>query len=229
MSEPDLVLVAHGTREPRGVATVRQLAAAVRAHGVVVHLAFVDVLGPTVAEVLTTVAGPVVLVPAFLAAGYHVRSDVPAEVRASGHPAVHVSAALGPDPALAAVQRVRLLEAGWRPGDAVVLAAVGSGDPLARDDVHTAAELLSEELGVPLRHGYAVAAEPTVRQAVSQLRTEAARRVVISPYLLAPGLFHAQLGDAGADAVAAPMGVHPAVVELVLQRYRRGSRPPATG
>jgi len=225
VSAPDLVLVAHGTRDPRGVDTVQQLAAAVRAHGVVVHLAFVDVLGPAVSAVLITVAGPVVVVPAFLAAGYHVRTDVPGEVRASGHRAVHVTAALGPAPALAAVQRARLREAGWRPGDGVVLAAVGSRDPLAREDVGTAAQLLSANLGTPVRHGYAVASEPTVRQAVAQLRSESARRVVISPYLLAPGLFHTKLAEAGADLVAAPMGVHPVLVELLLRRYRDLSGP----
>lgn len=220
MSARALVLVAHGTRDPRGVQTVQALAAAVRAHGVAVRVAFVDVLGPTVSEVLAAVSGPVVLVPAFLAAGYHVRTDVPGEVSVSGHGAVQVTPALGPDPVLAAVQHARLLEAGWQHDEAVVLTAVGSADSRARDDVAQAARLLSDELGVAVRHGYAVAAEPTVAAVVAEMRVAGARRVVISPYLLAPGLFHTKLADAGADAVAAPLGVHPLVVELVVARYR---------
>jgi len=220
VNAPVLLLVAHGTRNPRGVATVHELADAVRAKGVTVHVAFADVLGPTVAEVLMVVEGPVVLVPAFLASGYHVRTDLPGEVRVSGHPEVRMARALGPDATLAAVQHARLREAGWRPGDGVVLSAVGSADSHALADVETAAKLLSVELGEPVALGYGVMASPTVPVAVAQLRAAGARRVLVSPYLLAPGLFHRKLVAASADGVAAPMGVHPLVVELVVQRYR---------
>jgi len=220
VSAPALLLVAHGTRNPRGVATVHELADAVRVKGVTVHVAFADVLGPTVAEVLMVVEGPVVLVPAFLASGYHVRTDLPGEVRVSGHPAVRMARALGPDATLAALQHVRLREVGWQPGDGVVLSAVGSADPHALADVETAAKLLSVELGAPVSLGYGVMASPTVPDAVAQLRSGGARRVLASPYLLAPGLFHRKLAAAGADRVAAPMGVHPLLIDLVLQRYR---------
>ena len=48
-----LLLVAHGTRKQRGVAMVGDLAQQVSSVlGQQVHLAFVDVLGPTPAEVL---------------------------------------------------------------------------------------------------------------------------------------------------------------------------------
>lgn len=200
---------------------MHELADAVRECGdVAVQLAFVDVLGPTVAQALATLAGPVVLVPAFLAAGYHVRAEVPGEVGASRHADVRVTRALGPDPALAAAQHTRLLDVGWRPGDAVVLAAVGSTDVRALDDVRVAARLLSQELAAPVQPAYAVAGEPTVAEAVSRLRADGATRVLVSPYLLAPGLFQSRLSEAGADGVGAPLGVHSAVVELVLQRYR---------
>lgn len=222
MSAPVLLLVAHGTRDPRGVATVHELAAAVAARGPTVRVAFVDVLGPTVAEVLAGLDEPVVLVPAFLAAGYHVRTDVPGQVRAGGHLRVQITPALGPDGLLAAVQHARLRAAGWQAGDAVVLAAVGSSDPRALAEVRRAVELLSRELEQPVGLGYAVMATPTVPEVVAQLRAQGAQRVLVSPYLLAAGLFHTKLAVAGADAVAAPIGVHPALVELVLQRYRTG-------
>ncbi|EHR49286.1 hypothetical protein SacmaDRAFT_0993, partial [Saccharomonospora marina XMU15] len=38
-------------------------------------------------------------------------------------------------------------------------------------------------------------------------------------WLLAPGLFQRRLAGAGADVVAAPLGAHPAVVDLVLRRH----------
>src|SRR5215472_15788323 len=96
----DLILAAHGTRRPDGVAMIADLAAQVSAlldHRV--HVAFVDVLGPTPSEVLSRAAvggRPAVVVPAFLSRGYHVRIDLPAHVAASGHRNVTVAPALGP-------------------------------------------------------------------------------------------------------------------------------------
>ena len=95
----NLLLVAHGTRKPGGVSMIGELAERVgdtlqRR----VRVAFVDVLGPTPAEVLSTLPGPVVLVPAFLSSGYHVRHDIPANIAASGHSDVTVTRRAGPVP-----------------------------------------------------------------------------------------------------------------------------------
>ena len=82
-----LILAAHGTRRPGGVAMIGDLVAQVsKLVGRTVQVAFVDVLGPTPSEVLSGAGRPAVVVPAFLARGYHVRTDLPAHVAASGHP-----------------------------------------------------------------------------------------------------------------------------------------------
>ncbi|GAB2924734.1 sirohydrochlorin chelatase [Rhodococcus aerolatus] len=223
MSVP-LVLTAHGTRNPRGVALVHALAEQVRDRGIDARVAFVDVLGPTPAEVLREVPGPAVLVPAFLASGYHVRTDVPAGIAESGHTDVAVTAALGPDPVLAQVLVSRLAAAGHRPGDAVVLVAAGSSDPLALADVATAAELLAAALGdalsAPVEVGYVATAVPKVDEVVGRLRERGHDRVALAPYLLAPGLFHDKLASVGADVVAEPLGLDARVVDLVVARYR---------
>lgn len=186
-----------------------------------VRTAFVDVLGPSPAEVLRDVeAVPAVVVPAFLASGYHVYQDVPREVAASAHAAVAVTRAMGPDPALAAVMRMRLRAAGWRPGDAVVFAAAGSSDARALKDVQRAAGLLAEQIAAPVRSAYIATGEPRVPEVVAQARAAGARRVFIASYLLAHGLFHERLHAAGADGVAEPIGVHPAIVRLLVDRYR---------
>lgn len=191
-----------------------------------VRTAFVDVLGPSPAEVLRDLAlgrgetVPAVLVPAFLASGYHVYQDVPREVADSGHPAVAVTPALGPDPALARIMAVRLRAAGWRPGDSVVFAAAGSSDRRARQDVRRAAGLLAEQLGARVRIAYIATGTPRVPDVVAALRTSTAKRVFIASYLLSHGLFHERLHEAGADGVAEPIGVHPAVVRLITARYR---------
>src|SRR3954463_10121866 len=121
-----LVLVAHGTRDPRGAVVVEEVAALVRARlgDVPVEVAYADVRQPDVTAVLRGVSGPVVVVPAFLAAGYHVRVDVPQQIAAAGNGDGGGTEPIGS--ALLPVVRERLREAGWRPGDAVVLAAAGS-------------------------------------------------------------------------------------------------------
>ncbi|NKY52202.1 sirohydrochlorin chelatase [Nocardia vermiculata] len=232
MSAPALVLTAHGTRSAKGVHMIGALAAAVRAEldrsgaaGTPVHTAFVDVLGPSPATVLRELdCGPAVVVPAFLASGYHVYQDVPREVRDSGRRDVVVTPAMGPDPQLARVMRLRLRAAGMRAGDAVVLAAAGSSDVRARHDVRRAAAMLAAELGGPVRIGYIATGTPRVPDVVAELRESGARRVFVGSYLLAHGLFQQRLHQAGADGVADPLGVHPAVVELLLDRYRAHAR-----
>lgn len=248
MNTPALVLVAHGTRSTKGVQMIAALAEAVArelgapletgADAVFgaasvpldntvprVRTAFVDVLGPSPAEVLRDLDSvPAVVVPAFLASGYHVYQDVPREVAASDHTAVAVTHAMGPDPALAAIMRMRLRAAGWRPGDAVVFAAAGSSDSRARQDVARAAGLLADQIGSSVRLAYIATGEPRVPEVVAQARESGARRVFIASYLLAHGLFHERLHACGADGVADPIGVHPAVVRLIADRYRTGAR-----
>lgn len=148
----EFVLVAHGTRSAAGVENIAALAEAVSRRVGSVRTAFVDVLGPTPSEVLSTIDGPAVLLPAFLASGYHVHHDIPEHVALSGHPQVAITQTLGPDPVLASVLAGRLRAAGWRRGDAVVLAAAGSSDARARHEVHTAASLLARHTG-PVRVG----------------------------------------------------------------------------
>ncbi|SHG36874.1 sirohydrochlorin chelatase [Streptoalloteichus hindustanus] len=215
-----LVLVAHGSRDPGGTAVVRRIAAAVRERlgRVPVRVAYADVARPTVGEVLRGLGGPTVVVPAFLAAGYHVRVDVPGQVAASVRPDAVVTPPLGPHPALVAAAVERLRAVGLRPGDGVVLAAAGSTDPRALADVQRAARLLSAWTGERVRTAYATTAEPGVADAVAALRAER-RRVVLASWLLAPGAFHRVLLGAGADAVAEPLGAHTRVVDLVVRRY----------
>lgn len=219
---PALVLVAHGTRNPRGVDLVAALAEEVAATVGTTRVAFVDVLGPAPAEVLRDLDAPAIVVPAFLASGYHVHTDVPREVAESGNPDAHVTPALGPDPVLALVLLERLREAGWRRGDAVVLAAAGSSDPRALADVRRAAAMLADQIGDRVDIGYVATAEPRLPDVVDRVRAETGRRVFIASYLLAHGLFHNRLADAGADGVAEPLGVHPALVRLLVSRYRAG-------
>ncbi|MDQ4010352.1 MAG: sirohydrochlorin chelatase [Actinomycetota bacterium] len=214
-----VVVAAHGTRDPAGVVVARQLVSALRVRlpGRPVLLSFVDVLDPGVRDVVAGARGPVTVVPTFLASGYHVRTDVPREVAATGRRDVTVTAALGPHPLLVDAMANRLRAAGWRRGDAVVLAAAGSSDRRAVADVRAAAAALSGEVGRRVRVGFIATGAPRVAPLVAGLRAAGEPRVAVAAWLLAPGLFHRRLAEAGADVVAAPLGAHPGVVDRLAQ------------
>lgn len=221
------LLVAHGTRKADGVAMIADLADRVgRQLGRRVHTAFVDVLGPTPAEVLTELPdGPAVVVPAFLASGYHVRVDVPAFVTASGHPDVTVTDALGPSADIVRVVVDRLVESGWKSTDSVIMAAAGTSDDRAKRDLRVTATLLSAAIGARVELAYAATGEPRVADAVATMRAQGARRVVVASYLLADGLFQDRLHQSGADVVTAPLVTHPGVARLIARRFRRARLP----
>lgn len=220
-----IVLVAHGTRAPEGARVVEELAARVRKEArVPVRVAYADVRGPDLTTVLDSVRGHrVVVVPAFLAAGYHVRTDIPRQIAASGHPHVVLARPFGPAPELVEVMRDRLEWAGYRHGDPVVLAAAGSSDPRALAEVRSAATTLGRQLGTGVQVGYVATARPRIADAVALARGRS-RRVAVASWLLAPGLFQRRVADSGAEVVAEPLGVHPGVVDLVLLRHHQALR-----
>lgn len=229
-----LILAAHGTRLHDGVAMIGRLAARVSSlFDREVQVAFVDVLGPTPGEVLSSLARVTpdehaIMVPVFLSRGYHVRADLPAHVATSGHPNVILTPALGPSPEIARIVAAQLVKSGWRSGDSVVLAAAGTSDPRARADLHSTATMLSELTGSGVQIGFAAfgsqgnQGSPTVPEAVELARETAggARRVAVASYLLADGLFQQRLRDSGADLVSQPLGTHPGLARLIANRFR---------
>jgi sirohydrochlorin ferrochelatase len=213
--QPTLLITAHGTQSSAGTATLRELADRISARrpAVPVELCFLDVLTPTVSEALAKLPGPVVLVPAILSTGYHIRHDIPAAVGARAD--VIITPHLGPDPLLSIAIADQLVTArAGRPQGSVVLLATGSSDPAARVDLDGAADDLSRLLQVPVR-GAAVT-DPDLALAGAE----------IASYLLADGVFAETITQlarrAGATVVSKPIGAHPAVVQLILDRYDSG-------
>jgi sirohydrochlorin ferrochelatase len=214
---PALVVLAHGTGDAAGRGTWGRLLVRLRAAlpDVEVRLAYAGVARPQLADVLPELDGPVVVVPAFLAAGFHVRVDVPGQLAEIGRDDVTLAEPFGPDPGLVEVALERLREAGWD-DERVVLAAAGSTDPVAQADLRTAAELFADRLGAAVPVGYIAGGEPRVADVV----TAQGGPVALATWLVAPGAFHRWLADAGAAVVADPLGDHDGVVDVVLDRYR---------
>jgi sirohydrochlorin ferrochelatase len=225
-----VVLVAHGSKDPRAAISTRALAEAVAgAHPEwEVHDSYLDHAGPRPLDVLAWLSAAghrrAVLVPLLLTAAYHGRVDVPAvatAARAAGlRIDVEIADVLGPVSRSLVDGLIRRLPEAQL--DAVVLAAAGTRNAAACATVADAAAALGRRLGVPCEVAYASAAPPTAAVAVSALRTAGASRVGMAAYFLAPGLLYDVAAEsalsAGAVAIAPPLGDAPELVRLVTAR-----------
>lgn len=218
-----LILCAHGSHGTRGRLALASLVNAVRreAPDLDVVDAFVDVQDPSIAEVVADTAGPRAIVPLMLAYDRPVSIDV---VRASHlDPLTVVTAPLGPDWVLAEVGVRRLFEAGARADDTIVLAADTTSDDRAVADIGKAARLLSAVWGGRVHVGALGGPDTPLADAVDVARAYG-HRVVVSTYVLTPGVVCDQIAQAGADVVTEPLldnGPPDArLVSLVLARAR---------
>ena len=206
---PRLLAVAHGTASPAGSATTARLVDAIRAArpDVAVDLCFLDVVAPRLPDVLDE--RPTIVVPLLLSTGYHVQTDIPAAV--AGYPAVRVARHLGPDPLLVDALLDRL-PTGSR--GSVALVGAGSSRPEAADELAEMGAMLGGPLGTWVR---VLTLGENVRSALGELPPP----VRVATYLLAEGQFVTSLhaAAAGLATVGEPLGVHPALVRLVWQRY----------
>jgi sirohydrochlorin ferrochelatase len=233
-----LVLVAHGSRDPRAARSTWALTRAVGAArvGYRVGAAFLDFEAPRLPAALAEVVDPAVtVVPLLLTAAYHGRVDVPGEVaKAPSGTSVALAEVLGPvagaaadaaalDLVVRALHR-RLAEAlGDGPApDGIVLGAAGTKVVPALATVDLVASALGTACGVPCLPGYASGSGAGVPEAVAALRANGARRIAAAAYFLAPGLLYDRVADAardaGAVAAAAPLDDASEIVDLVLLR-----------
>ncbi|MFE9623273.1 sirohydrochlorin chelatase [Streptomyces sp. NPDC006527] len=233
---PALVVVAHGSRDPRALSTVRTLLDRVRdlRPDLPVHLGHIELNEPLLTDTLAGLeargTAEAVLVPLLLSRGYHVKRDIP-EMAGAVAVRTRVAAPLGPHPLLVDTLYDRLVEAGWRTRmteterrvSAVVLAAAGSRDPDSAVDTRRTAHLLAQRLGVPVVPAYATTATPTVPTAVRALAARGRHRIAVASCFTAPGRFATECAQAAPWIASAPLGTHEAMARLVLHRYDRSA------
>jgi sirohydrochlorin ferrochelatase len=220
VAAPRLIAAAHGTKSAAGLATLAVLADRLRdaRPGCDVDLCYLDVLQPSLRSLLDGRPGASVVVPMLLSTGYHVVSDIPSVT--AGRADIQVADRLGPHPLLSTALVDRLAQVGGAGADRLALVGSGSSHPGAAADLAGAAAGLADRLQrtvVPIT----LDADPAAQIA------ELSRRgtVAVATYLLAEGFFADQVRAAAPGLpVAAPIGAHPAVVDLVWQRYDEAAR-----
>ena len=169
----------------------------------------------------------VVVVPLLLTSGYHARVDIPTMVQ--GVDGVVVTAALGPDRAIARALLRRLEAAGVADSEDVVLGAAGSADEDALRDVEEAAALLAALRSGAVDVGYVTGAGPRLDTVLAGTGSAARAQngaAAIATYLLADGSMADAIRDVAADrqraggiALTEPLGAAPEVVDLVTRRW----------
>jgi sirohydrochlorin ferrochelatase len=234
MHNPVLLVIAHGSRDPRHAATVHALVRRVRPlrPGLRVETGFLDFNIPSVHEVLESLAAEgvrdVVALPLLLTRAFHAKADIPAVLR-DAPPRLRIRQAevLGPSPLLLSALERRLYEAGLTPADksstGVVLASAGSTDPEAIAVIADIARELRHTGWCAVRPAFASASLPRTENAVRDLRTLGCDRVAVAPYVIAPGRLPDRIAAgaaaAGADVLADVLGPAPELAALVLRRY----------
>ncbi|QIY74179.1 sirohydrochlorin chelatase [Streptomyces sp. RLB1-33] len=237
-NQPVLLVIAHGSRDPRHAATVHALVRRVRARrpGLRVETGFLDFNIPSVQGVLESLAAEgvrdVIALPLLLTRAFHAKADIPAVLREA--PArLHIQQAevLGPSPLLTAALERRLYEAGLTPADksstGVVLASAGSTDPEAIAVIAEIAREWRHTGWCAVRPAFASASLPRTEDAVRELRALGCERVAVAPYVLAPGFLPDRIarGAAEADVLADVLGPAPEVARVLLERYDEARVP----
>jgi sirohydrochlorin ferrochelatase len=241
MRSPVLLVVAHGSRDPRHAATVHALVRRVRAMrpGLRVETGFLDFDVPSVQGVLESLAAEgvrdVVALPLLLTRAFHAKADIPA-VLCAAPPRLRIrrTEVLGPSPLLLTALERRLYEAGLDPADksstGVVLASAGSTDPEAIAVIADIAREWWHTGWCAVRPAFASAALPRTEDAVRELRALGCERVAVAPYVIAPGRLPDRIavgaGEAGADVLAEVLGPSPELAALLLRRYGAALREP---
>jgi sirohydrochlorin cobaltochelatase len=240
---PALLLIAHGTRDPRGGPEMAELLGHLRARldAPVAACWLEDFAEPAAVTAAGELVGQgaerIVTVPFLVLGAGHAKTDVPAavgEVRAA-FPAVPVGHGriLGLHPELFALARRRIDEVSpreGRTGEVLLVTGSGSSDPDANGDLSKAARVLAE--GTKHRWvetAYAGVTWPTADVVLRRVAAAGARRVTLFSWSLLAGLLEQRVadwaaevsGETGLEVVdAGRFGPEPLVADVVVDRYR---------
>jgi len=230
-----VLLLSHGSRDPRTAYVVSELVRAVAAGtGRTVRAAYLDFAAPNATVALRQLADDgftsVRVVPLLFTAGYHLSHDVPLVLAASGV-TERMDVSVAP-PLLAGGDRQRellltalvgrLIQAGSDGDvDGLVLASAGSSSKEASLNVESLARDLERAHRIPVELAFASAGSRSPTQALEALADRGIQRPAVASLFVAPGRLSDSVAAACPDVpVADPLGVSPAFVELLVCQTR---------
>jgi sirohydrochlorin cobaltochelatase len=239
---PALLLIAHGTREPRGATEMDELLDHVRTRvaGPVAAGWLEDFSDPDAATaaqtLLDTGATRIVTLPFLVLGAGHAKTDVPEAVtevreRAADVTVVH-GRILGLHPTLFALARARVdavSPADDRDDEVLLVTGAGSSDPDANGDLSKAARVLAEQTGHRwVETAYAGVTWPRADAVLERLHHSGVRRITRFSWSLLAGLLEQRVDRWAAEAAdelgldirdAGRFGPDPLVADTVVDRY----------
>ncbi len=241
--DPALLIVGHGSRDPRGAQEFHELAALMRGRnpGLKVEGGFIELSRPPISECVDRLVGSgareISAVPLMLLAAGHAKDDIPATLvrEKIEHPGVtfHYGRALGIRPELLALMDERIsavVSEGDKEETAVLVVGRGSSDPDANSDLAKIARLFYEGRPYPMvETAFVSLTPPSVLEALERCERLGARRVVVFSYFLFTGVLEERIKEQSKEFAAESgvevryagyFGPDARVADLVFERYR---------
>jgi sirohydrochlorin cobaltochelatase len=242
-SEPALLIVGHGSRDPRGAEEFHELVSLVRARAPMpVEGGFIELSRPPISECVNNLkergAREISAVPLMLLAAGHAKDDVPATLvrEKLTHPDLdfHYGRALGIRPELLELMDERIsavVPEEEKEGTAVLIVGRGSSDPDANSDLAKMSRLYFEGRPYPLvETAFVSLAPPSVTEALERCRRLGAGRVAVFSYFLFTGVLEERIREQSWNFAednpemevryAGYFGPDARVAALVMERYR---------
>lgn len=239
---PALLIVGHGTRDPRGVREFEELVEITRGRNpeLPVEGGFIELSRPPISECVERLAEGsrrISAVPLMLFAAGHAKDDIPATLvrEKMSHPDLdfQYGRALGIRPELLELMDERIsavVSEEEKEETAVLVVGRGSSDPDANSDLSKVARLFWEGRPYPLVEGaYISMTPPTVADGLERCRKLGARRIVVFSYFLFTGVLEERIREQmeafaveNADLdirYAGYFGAHEKISDLLIERY----------
>jgi sirohydrochlorin cobaltochelatase len=245
---PALLIVGHGSRDPRGAREFHELVALVRERdpALAVEGGFIELSRPPISECVERLAGAgardIAAVPLMLLAAGHAKDDIPATLvrEKMSHPDVsfRYGRALGIRPELLFLMDERISAAvpeEEKDETAVLVVGRGSSDPDANSDLAKLARLFYEGRPYPrVETAYVSMTPPNVAEGLERCRRLGFRRIAVFSYFLFTGVLEERIRRQSEEFAAANpevavsyagyFGPHEKVVDLLVERYQEAVR-----
>ena len=241
---PALLIVGHGSRDPRGAREFHELVALVKERNPALSVegGFIELSRPPISECVNRLAGGgarnIAAVPLMLLAAGHTKDDIPATLvrEKMSHPEVgfEYGRALGIRPELLELMDEKISAAvpeEEKEETAVLVVGRGSSDPDANSDLFKVSRLFYEGRPYPMvETAYVSMTPPSVHEGLERLKRLGAKKIAVFSYFLFTGVLEERIRNQSEEftgenpglaiSYAGYFGPHEKVVDLVMDRYR---------